>query len=251
MSKKSLVFTLALFLVGGMTVQALTVDEVIKNHIDAVGGMDKLKSIQTMKVTLKFQTQGIEGPAVVYTKRPNLFRLEATIQGMQLVQAFDGETGWMISPFGGNPEPQKLNEQQTRDLAEEADIDGPLVDHDKKGHTVELLGEEELEGTPVYKLKLTLKSGNIRYIYLDKEYFLPIKITSKVKQGETEYEVDTYQGDYKEVDGMMMAHSTEIKMGGQTMRTLTVEKVEMNEALDDAMFKMPEKVEASETKQDQ
>ena len=100
-------------------------------------------------------------------------------------------------------------------------------------------------------LKLTLKSGNLRYIYLDSEYFLPIKITAKVKRGEQEFEVDTYQGDFKDVNGFIMPHSTEVKMGGNTVRTLTLEKVEINLDLDDTMFTMPEKKEAAEPKKEE
>jgi outer membrane lipoprotein-sorting protein len=244
MSLKKILFLGFVLLISlNLLAADLTVDEVIKKNIEASGGYEKLKSIQTMKSTFKFITQGIEGPAVVFNKRPNKFRLNATIQGMEMVQAYDGNVAWGIFPFGGNSDPQKLTEEQTKDLAENADIDGDLVDYKSKGHQVELMGKEDLEGTEVYKLKLTTKNGNVRYIYMDSEYFLPIKITSKVKQGENEYEVDTFQGDFKEVDGLLIPHSTEIKVGGNTVRQLTLEKVEINPELDDSMFTMPEKKE--------
>jgi outer membrane lipoprotein-sorting protein len=228
----------------------LTLDQVLDKHFEALGGIQKLKSINTMKLTLKFVTQGIEGPATVFNKRPNKFRLNATIQGMEMVQAYDGTTAWAIYPFEGNPDPQKLPEDQTKDLAEDADIDGALMDYQKKGHQLELMGKEEVEGTDTYKLKLTLKNGNIRYIYLDSEYFLPIKTTTKVKRGEQEYEVETYQGDFKEIDGLIIPHSQEIKMGGNTIRQLTLEKVELNPDLDDSMFFMPEKKQTTEANQE-
>lgn len=251
MFKKILYLGFVLLISMNLLGSGLTVDDVLKKHYEALGGYEKLKSINTMKLTLKFTTQGIEGPAVVFNKRPNKFRLNATIQGMEMVQAYDGSVAWGIYPFGGNPDPQKLSEEQTNNLAEDADIDGALLDYQKKGHQVELMGTEEIEGTETHKLKLTLKSGNIRYIYLDSEYFLPIKVTSKVKRGEQEYEVDTYQGDFKEVNGLLMPHSTEVKVGGNTVRTLTLEKVEINLDLDDSMFAMPEKKEAPETKKEE
>lgn len=251
MFKKFLYLGLILLISMNLLASDLTVDEVLKKHFEALGGYEKLKSINTMKLTLKFTTQGIEGPAIVFNKRPNKFRLNATIQGMEMVQAYDGSVAWGIYPFGGNPDPQKLSEEQTKNLAEDADIDGALMDYQKKGHQVELMGTEELEGTETYKLKLTLKSGNTRYIFLDSEYFLPIRITAKVKRGEQEYEVDTYQGDFKDVNGFIMPHSTEVKMGGNTVRTLTLEKVEINLDLEDSMFTMPEKKEAAETKKEE
>jgi outer membrane lipoprotein-sorting protein len=251
MCKKIIYLGLILLISLNLLGSDLTVDDVLKKHYEALGGYEKLKTINTMKLTLKFTTQGIEGPAVVFNKRPNKFRLNATIQGMEMIQAFDGSIAWGIYPFGGNPDPQKLSEEQTKNLAEDADIDGALMDYQKKGHQVELMGTEDLEGTETHKLKLTLKSGNIRYIYLDSEYFLPIKITAKVKRGEQEFEVDTFQGDFKDVNGFIMPHSTEIKMGGNTVRTLTLEKVEINLELDDGMFTMPEKKEDPETKKEE
>ncbi|MCK4835821.1 MAG: hypothetical protein KAT17_04255 [Candidatus Aminicenantes bacterium] len=251
MIKKSLHLFLLIFISMNLLSADLTVDDVIKKHIEAVGGYQKLKSVKTMKMTFKFMTQGIEGPAVVFTKRPNKFRLNATIQGMDMSQAYDGNIAWAIYPFGGNPDPQKLPEDQTKQMAEDADIDGPLVDYQKKGHQVELMGKEDVQGTETYKIKVTLKSGNIRYLYMDTEYFLPIKTTAKVKRGEQEFEIDTFQGDFKEVDGMIIAHSQEIKMGENTVRQLTLEKVEINVDLDDNMFVMPEKKEtATEQKEE-
>lgn len=243
LGKKTLFLALVMIISLNLIAADLTVDDVIKKHIESMGGYEKLKSINSMKVTVKFIMQGIEGPAVVFNKRPNKFRLNATIQGMEMVQAYDGNIAWGIFPWGGNSDPQKLTEQQTKDLAEEADIDGALVDYQSKGHQVELMGKEDLEGTETYKLKVTTKNGNIRYIYMDSEYFLPIKITSKVKQGESEYEIDTYQGDYKEVDGLLIPYSSEVKMGGNTIRQMTLEKVEINPDVDDSLFAMPEKKE--------
>jgi len=251
MFKKILYLGFVLLISMNLLGSGLTVDDVLKKHYEALGGYEKLKSINSMKLTLKFTTQGIEGPAIVFNKRPNKFRLNATIQGMEMVQAYDGSIAWGIYPFGGNPDPQKLSEEQTNNLSEDADIDGALLDYQKKGHQVELMGTEEIEGTETHKLKLTMKSGNIRYIYLDSEYFLPIKITTKVKRGEQEYEVDTYQGDFQDVNGFIMPHSTEVKMGGNIVRTLTLEKVEINLDLDDSMFIMPEKKEAPETKKEE
>ena len=251
MFRKILYLGFVLLISMNLLGSGLTADELLKKHYEALGGYEKLKSINTMKLTLKFTTQGIEGPAIVFNKRPNKFRLNATIQGMEMIQAYDGSIAWGIEPFGGNPDPQKLSEEQTKNLAEDADIDGSLMDYQKKGHQVELMGKEEVEGTETYKLKLTLKSGNIRYIYMDSEYFLPIKTTAKVKRGEQEFEVDTFQGDFKDVNGFIMPHSTEVKMGGNTVRTLTLEKVEINLDLDDSMFTMPEKKEAPETNKEE
>lgn len=218
-----------------------TVDDIVKKNIEARGGYDKIKSVNTTKMTGKVTAQGMEMPVTMVKKRPNKTRMDVSMQGQTMVQAYDGETAWMINPFMGDPTPQAMPEAQAKSMKEEADFDGQLVDYKEKGHKVELIGKEDMEGTEVYKLKLTLKSGDIQYIYLDSEYYLPLKVTGKVKRGDTEIESDSYLSDYKEVDGLMMPFSIEQKMNGQTAAQITIEKVETNVAVPDSIFKMPVK----------
>jgi hypothetical protein len=158
-----------------------------------------------------------------------------------MVQAYDGQTAWMIMPFMGSTDPEKMPEEQAKDFQEQADIDGPLVDYKEKGHTVELSGKEDMEGTDVYKLKVTLKNGDVRYIYLDGENFIELRRAGKYKRQGAEIEADTYFGDYKPVNDLMVPHAIESKVSGQTVSQITVEKVEMDVAMEDAIFKMPAK----------
>jgi outer membrane lipoprotein-sorting protein len=222
---------------------AQTADELIKKNMDAKGGLEKLKAIKSQKASIKLSTQGIESSGTVSAKRPNSVRVEFTIQGKQLVQAYDGETGWQINPFQGSSEPEKLSGEELKDVQEEADLDGPLVDYKQKGHSVELIGKEDLEGTPVYKLKVTMKDGDVKYVYLDAENYLELKTTSKRKTPGGEVEIDSYFGNYKPVGGLMVAHSIENKVKSQTISTITVESVELNARIDDSIFKMPAKTE--------
>jgi hypothetical protein len=141
----------------------------------------------------------------------------------------------------GSKDPEKMPEEQIKEVKQQADPDGPLVDYQEKGHTVELIGKEDMEGTPVYKLKLTLKTGDVQYLYLDGGSFLLLKQTAKRKVQGTEMEVDVYFSNYKSVNGLMIAHSTESKMRSQTAVQMIYEKVEMDVAVDDSIFKMPTK----------
>ncbi|MDQ7051867.1 MAG: hypothetical protein Q9P14_02825 [candidate division KSB1 bacterium] len=234
-------FTLtALFLIFALPfiLSAQTVDELIQKNIEATGGYEKWKSLKTMKITGTIQMQGMEMPFVRYSKRPNKLRIEATMQGQTIVQAYDGQTAWWIFPFMGSTEPQKMPKEQAEDIIEQAEFDGPLIDYKKKGHKVELVGKEDVEGTDAYKLKITLKSGQVIYTYLDSEYFLEIKQTAKRSRQGNELEVFSIYGDYKEVDGLLLPHSIIIQAGPQTTN-LVIEKVEFNIDLDDDFFIMP------------
>src|SRR5262249_8904058 len=145
------------------------------------GGIQRLKSFKSIKITGKIATQGVEISIVVQKKRPNSFRADASFQGKSIVQAYDGETGWEINPFAGSSEPENVAGEELKGSQEQADFDGSLIDYKEKGNTVELLGKEDLEGSPAYKLKVALKNGDVVYVYLDGENYLEIKSVSKRK----------------------------------------------------------------------
>jgi len=220
---------------------AQTVDELIAKNIQARGGMEKLKAVKTARTTGKMvMGQGIEAPFVMMEKRPKQTRMEFTFQGMTGVQAFDGKNGWGIMPFMGKKEPEAVPAEENKMMDEQADMDGPLVDYKDKGHKVELLGKEQVEGADAYKLKLTLKSGETRTIYLDADSYLEVKMEGKRKMRGQEVDGETTYGDYKEEAGLMMAHSLESGVKGSPQKQkLVFEKIEINPDLPDSLFAMP------------
>ncbi|MBI2835232.1 MAG: outer membrane lipoprotein-sorting protein [Acidobacteria bacterium] len=228
---------------------AQTVDEIIAKHVQARGGMDKLKAVTSIRYTGKMTVgPGIEAPVIVEQKRPENMRMELTVQGLTAVQAYDGKTGWMIMPFQGKKDPEPMGGDELKATVEQADFDGPLVDYAAKGNKVELSGKETVEGAESYRLKVTLKSGDFRYIYIDADSFLAIKEESKRMVRGTEMEFESALGDYKDVDGLVLPHAIEGgPKGGQIRQKITIEKVELNPTIDDTRFKMPE-VKKSEPK---
>jgi outer membrane lipoprotein-sorting protein len=221
---------------------AQTADEIVNKTIQARGGLEKLKAVNTVRMSgTATLGPGLQAPISLQFKRPGAVRMEFTIQGKALVQATDGKTPWAINPFQGTSDAETLSAEDAKDLNEQADIDGPLVDYKAKGHSVELMGKEDLEGSPVYKLKLTLKSGDVQYIYVDADSFLELKETTKRSQQGKEIEVETYPSNYKEVNGVLFPYSIESKADGHTVFSATLDKIEVNAPVDDAAFKMPAK----------
>lgn len=220
---------------------AQTVDELLAKNHEAKGGLEKLRAVKSVRATGTMMAgPGMEFPFVMMNKRPNSTRLEFTFQGMTGMQVYDGKTAWMSMPFMGRKEPEPMPPDQAKDFAEQADFDGPLMDYKQKGHTIELVGKEQVEGADTYKLKVTLKDGAVRHYYLDAETYLEIKVEAKRTIRGTEVEGESYFGDYKEVGGMMMAHSIESGAKGSPQRQkLTIETVELNPEIDDSLFAMP------------
>jgi len=222
---------------------AQTADELIAKNIEAKGGIDKIKAIQSTRVVGKMQFKGDSAADLELSQlvaRGGKIRQEASLQGMTSVQAYDGNEGWQIQPFGGRKDPEKLSADDVKGLADDADIDGPLVDYASKGHRVEYLGIEDVDGTGAHKLKATLKSGDVKYIYLDPDYFLEIRITTQRKIRGTELEFETDIGSYEQVAGVYMPFSFESgPKGGPKGQTITLDRIDVNGAVDDTVFQFP------------
>jgi outer membrane lipoprotein-sorting protein len=216
-------------------------DEIIAKNVQARGGADKLKSVQSVKSTATMAMgPGMEAPGLLIQKRENLARLEFTIQGLTAIQAYDGKNAWQVMPFMGKKDPELMSGDEAKEVEEMADIDGPWVDYKSKGNQVELLGKEKIEGTDTYKLKVSLKNGDVQTVYLDADSFLEIKEETKRTVRGSEQIVESAIGDYKEVGGVVFPFAIESgAKGSAEKQKLTITKIELNVPADDSIFKMP------------
>lgn len=240
MLRKSLI-ACALLAVAGVPASAQSVDEIIAKSFVAQGGLDKIKAVSSVRMTGRMVVgPGMEAPIVLELKRPKSMRIDISIQGMTIVQAYDGTDAWLLNPMSGRNTAEALPAEMAKLAEEQADMDGPLVDYKAKGHTVELLGKETAEGTECYALKVTEKDGDVSLFYLDTDTHLTVKQVSRRTIRGSEVESDTVVGDWKQVDGMLFPHSIDSGQTGAPQRQkMTIERIELNVPLDDTRFKMP------------
>lgn len=215
------------------------VDEVIQKYVDAIGGLEKLRAVRTLKMTGKAMLgEQTNAPMTLQLKRPASSRLDMEIQGQNIVQAFDGTTGWMLMPFR-NPAPEKANSEETQQMRENSDMDGPLVDYRTKGNQVELLGTEDVAGTSTYKIKVARKGGHTEVHYINASSFLPLKNVTARSQNGTSVEIESYPRDFRKVGGILLPYTIEQKANGKTVMRMVMERIEVNVPVDDDIFKMP------------
>jgi hypothetical protein len=231
------VLSMVCLLVGADLVHAQTVDEIVAKNIEAKGGVDKLKSVQSMKLTGTLAGRGVESPFTIWSKRPNMARQETKMQGTPMVRAFDGSTAWMMI----GSEAQEISGHQAQTTREQAEFDSPLLDFKAKGSTVELVGTETIGDTKVYHLKLTTKNGMVQHYFLDAATGLEKQTAVTLEQGPQSVKVVTDLSDYRDVDGIKVPFTVKQTVNGTPASTLTVEKVEFNIPIDETLFKMPKK----------
>jgi hypothetical protein len=238
---RKVVLAVTILMFCAISASAQTADDILAKYVKTIGGMEKIQAVKSLRRTGKLiPGGGLEILLVEENKRPNQVREDITIQGLTGTYAYDGKLGWKIEPWQGKKDAEALGEEELKQILEEAEFDGPLVNYKQKGNKVEYVGMEPVEGTDAFKLKVSLANGDVRFYYMDTDYYVPIKIDTKrmVRGAEREYE--TVLGDYKEVDGWYLPHSLEVgAKGSQFKQKVAFDKIEANVAIDDARFRKP------------
>jgi hypothetical protein len=220
---------------------APTVDQIVAKHVAARGGAKALAAVRTLRMT----GRALEGPgreAIVRREiaRPGRIRTEFVFQGTTGVYVWDGKSGWQVSPLDGSLDVVTMPPDAAVISAEQADFEGPLVDWKAKGHKVELAGSAVLAGGPAHDLKVTLKSGVVRHVWIDAASGQMVKSSSTRTLRGHAMEFEILFGDYQETSGVRFARSIEMGVKGRPRRMkILVENVEVNPALDEARFRRP------------
>lgn len=236
--KKNIFISLIVAFVAISISSAQDLDNILDKHFETIG-QKKLLKVKTVQATGKAVMMGMDSPFKMVSKRPNKILVTVEFQGAKIIQAYDGETAWMINPMMGSAEPMDVTGPEADGLIESGDLDGQLWNYKEKGHTLELEGTEEVDGDEAYVLKLTKKNGNIDYYYMETESYLILKIKSKTIMNGSETEAEALLSNYQEVNGYVMAFTIEQKYGGQTAMTIMMDEVETNVEVDDSIFSKP------------
>jgi outer membrane lipoprotein-sorting protein len=221
-----------------------TVDQIIEKNITARGGLKAWRDIQTMTMTGKMDAGSkldVQLPFVMKIKRPRMSRLELDVAGKTALQVYDGTNGWKVRPFLGRLEVEPFTQAEMESVAEQQLLDGYLIDHEAKGINVDLLGSELVEGHDAYKLKLTMKNGDVRHLWVDAQSYLEVKMEGTPRKLDRKMRnVEVYYRDYKKVSSLMIPFTTETVVEKvQPSRKIKIDTVALNPKLDDDAFARP------------
>ncbi len=266
----------------------LSATEIVDKNVAARGGLEAWRAVQTMSLIGKLGAGGnqraaiqlpnperrsvkqavlprpaeeVQLPFVMELQRPRKMRFELQFNGQTAVQVFDGAHGWKLRPFLGRRVVEPYTDEETKVASTQADLDGQLVDYAAKGTRVELDGTEKVEDRDTYKLKLTLKSGQVLHVWIDAANFLETKIEGQPRRLDGVYHpVEIYFRDYRPVSGLQIPFLLETKVLPVAKTALgfkdppiptekiMVEKVVVNPKLDEGLFAKPRVEMASNAK---
>jgi outer membrane lipoprotein-sorting protein len=221
-----------LALVFAQFAQGQTVDEVINKHIAALGGKENLNKIQNVVMEGSLNLQGTEISLTLTQVHNKLNRQDITAMGMRNFEMMTDKEGWSYYPIRGMQKAEPKTADEVKESQSDLDIAGPLVDHAAKGHKVELLGKEDVDGTECYKIKATLAGGKEMTFFIDQASNLIIRTKNKVKANGQEMDVQTDLSDYKEVEGVKMPYSITVGFG-----TILISSIKVNQTIPESAFK--------------
>lgn len=235
--KFKLLCMLAIATLSFASINGQTVDEIVAKHVEAMGGAEKLKTVNSITTERVIAVQGMEIPSKSVIIVGKSMRSESSVMGTSMVQVVQGEKGWKIMPtvMGGTGEPEDMSAEEIKPLMGQLDPFGALYNYQEKGNKVELVGKEKVDKKEMFHLKIT-SNGIVMDEYLDASTYLVYKVTTNVggQEGELVF------SDYEAIDGIKMANTIDItsQMGTFTMVT---NKTVINGPVDEKIFAKPAK----------
>ena len=219
----------------------LTIDEIIANNVEARGGLEAWRAVNTvrMKGTMELGN-GATAPLTLEFKRPSKVRVEFEVEGRKGSQAYDGETAWAVVSFA-EQEPIRLSPEQSQDLVQQADFEGPLIGYREKGNAVRLAGTAEVDGRKVYEVEVERSGGETTIHQIDAETFLEVgHAIQRSFQGQ-EIEISVRLGDYRKVGKLLIPFRVEQAVSiAPAPQVIQLESVEVDVDLPDERFAFPE-----------
>jgi len=271
-----------------VAVPKLSAAAIVDKNVAARGGLQAWRSVQTMTLTGKLGAGGnqratlsipvagvhktqeadlpqrraeeVQLPFVMELKRPSKVRFELQFKGQTAVQVFDGSQGWKVRPFLNRNDVEPFSPEEMKTASAQGELDGPLIDYAAKGTQIESDGTEKVEGRDTYKLKLTLRSGDVTHVWVDSQTFLEAKVQGRPRRLDGTYHpVEVYYRDYRPVNGLQIPFVLETRvlpvaktaMGLRDTpvppEKIIIDKVTVNPKLDDSQFAKPQ-IETAQVK---
>jgi len=224
-----------LFLLAAIAVNAQSLEDIVNNYTVA-NKLDKISDFKTIKITAKLSMMGMDMPMEMWMKNPNKIKSVTNFNGQEIVQVFDGEKGYMINPMAGSNVPVEMTPEQLKDVVRSNLFQNSMADYLKNGKLT-LEGEDNVNGKPVFKLKVDLDGVNSSTMFIDKSTYLLLKNIANVNQGGMAVTVESFPSDYTETSGILLPMKTTTSASGMEIVT-TFTKVEVDIPIEDSVFKI-------------
>lgn len=225
---------LAIMTIAGNVISvAQTADEIIAKHIEATGGLDAWKKVNSIKIEGILNIQGNDVTISFIQLHGKGMRQDITVQGMSGYQILTPTQGWTYLPFQGQSAVTPMNEEVVRRSQNQLDPRGSFVEYKEKGYSAELAGTENINGNECYKIILTFNSGVKETALIDSKTFYVVLVRTMQMINDEWQEMETgYSNFEKNPEGIIVPRMLALPHGN-----LVINKVEVNKPVDENIFK--------------
>ena len=239
MNKLTLLSVFFISFMGASHAKAQTADEIVNKWVNAMGGHDKLKSIQTVYTENDVTIMNNPATNTTWLADGKGYKSVTDFSGQKIIDCYIKDGGWSVNPLAGQPAPASMPGQQVKMGQLQLEAGGPLLDYASRGGKVELQGKDSVNGAPAYKIKLTTKDGMEVSYFISNSSFYIVREVIKMKADGQDFEISWIKSDYRKTpEGFIMPYATELTIPGVTIN-FAVKKIEINKALDAGVFDMP------------
>jgi hypothetical protein len=215
---------------------AQSADEIISKHIEAIGGAENWKKIKNIKQEASINLGAIEIPVVITAIHNVAVKQEATFNGMTQFSIIRKDSGWALNPMMGQTKPEPLTTDDLKNGGDQLDIQGEFIDYKLKGHSIELLTDEDIDGSDCNVIRITRKTGTESLCYFDKKTYYMIRSKSKILANGQEIEVITNMSNFQKLnEGIIMPYTIETP---SAPAPINLKQVIINGKIDESIFKI-------------
>ena len=229
---------LLFFVFISLAAKAQTVDEIIQQHANTMGGLDNVKKLHSLKKTGIMSSQGAEFPITIQVINNRAIRTDIEAMGDTMITCYKDDKGWTINPFAGITTATDITGSELAELKSQTMIASQLMDYKARGHQVELIKKDTVDNAIAYKIKLVNKeSGKTTYYLIDSSTSLLIKLINIVVDNiGDEMEMATTFSDLKIFGDIKFMMTQTQTLGGQPIREIKFKTVELNVPIDEKIF---------------
>ena len=215
--------------------EGVTAKDVIDNYIAALGDKEVVENLNAYQMNLTAEMQGVPAPIsiTVAAKTPDYYMDVQEIPNMfKQKRVYAKGKGTMESPMGNGP----IEGEDLEKLKMQASVVFEELNYFTEGYSVELEGQNKLDGMDVYQLMVTKPSGDKVREYYDVETGLKYREESEMDSPQGPVTVSTTIDAYEEYDGIKWP-SVIYEAAGPQKITSKLTEVKTGKAVSTSIFK--------------
>ena len=209
------------------TPTGITVETVLNKYIEAIGGKEKVESVNAVSMLAEAEVQGMKLQMVSIQARPNkMVQMMMMMGNTMMKMVFDGEKGAVSQQGMSSPLPESETQELINSTLPFEEL-GWLNDSNVKFSSV-----DEEDGKTLHVLEVSKNT----FVAYDAETGLKFKQTemgdmpdgSKIPQS-------TYFDDYREINGVLFPYLVKTPIGPQSL-DFNVVNISVNPQVSDSDF---------------